>query len=332
MKRLTILAFALVGILGLTACSDDVTGPTGDDKSNPLDPTNVGQTIAEVAEANGFTLLLGAVDYIAATNPDSRVVAQLLDSSKLTVFAPTDQAFLDLVAAVESLLDPDILANEGPFAAIDALLGAGTIEAVVSYHITGGSRDAASVVPMRGMGDNEIKTLLTGATFLVNSDAMINAVGNSAQITLPDVYATNGIIHVIDTVILPIQLELGAPPVSGNNGLDLGTLAHGIEGAAQLVAAHRAQILALEPNVGAENRRKVIVAQKRRLGKDRAHLLRGGAGVSEKIIHAQGMWRIGTLCARPLKACSVLNRSGASRRNGRRARSAPRCRSSWRTS
>jgi uncharacterized surface protein with fasciclin (FAS1) repeats len=218
MKRFTILAFALVGILGLTACSDDVTGPTGDDKSNPLDPTNVGQTIAEVAAANGFTLLLDAVNYIAETNPDSRVVAQLLDSSKLTVFAPTDQAFLDLVAAVEPLLDQDILDRDGPFAAIDDLLGPGTIEAVVSYHVTGGSRDAASVVPVRGMGDNEIKTLLTGATFTVDSDAMITAIGNGAQIVLPDVYATNGIVHAIDAVILPIQLELGAPPASSGNG------------------------------------------------------------------------------------------------------------------
>ena len=215
MKRFTTLAIALVGMLALSACSDDVTGPTTADQNDKL-LTPGGKTIAEVAEANGFTLLLGAVNYIVETNPDSRTVAILLDDTPVTVFAPTDQAFLNLVDAVSSLLDPDILENDGPFAAIDALLGEGTIEAVVSYHVTGGNQRAVSVVPVRG--ENMIKTLLPGATFMVTADGTIEAVGNMANIVAADVFASNGIIHVIDAVILPIDLGLSAPRSPGSPG------------------------------------------------------------------------------------------------------------------
>lgn len=213
MKRLTTITLALVAILGLTACSNDITNPLAGDKANPVDPSNrntspSGQTIADIAAASGFNLLLDAVNYIAETNPDSRTVAGLLDDSELTVFAPTDQAFLDLVNAVAPLLDAEILERDGPFAAIDALLGAGTIETVVGYHVTAGSQRAATVVPQRG--ENMIKTLILGASFSVDSQGMIQAVGNSARITAADIVATNGMIHVIDAVILPVELELGA--------------------------------------------------------------------------------------------------------------------------
>ena len=216
MKRSIILALSLVGILSLVACSDDVTGPADTmsaDKSGPLGldlsnraPAPGNQTIAEVADAAGFNLLLAAVGYIAETNPESAIVARLLDNSQLTVFAPTDEAFLNLVDAVSDLLDEDILDEQGPFAAIDALLGEGTIEAVVSYHVTEGRRASNSVVPRNGI--RIIKTQLEGAVFSVSTAAEITAVGNTAQIVTPNVTASNGIIHVIDAVILPVDLGL----------------------------------------------------------------------------------------------------------------------------
>jgi transforming growth factor-beta-induced protein len=56
--------------------------------------------------------------------------------------------------------------------------------------------------------DRTIKTLLEGATFSVDKDGIITAVGSSAQIAPADVSASNGIIHVIDAVLLPIDLGL----------------------------------------------------------------------------------------------------------------------------
>jgi uncharacterized surface protein with fasciclin (FAS1) repeats len=220
MNRFAILALSLLATVGLTACSDDVTGPEpgtansvslteiealGRDSSQGA-PARSDQTIAELAEEQGLTLLLAAVGYIADTNPDSPLVAGLLNKDQFTVFAPTDEAFVTLVEAVTPLLDPDILENEGPFAAIDDLLGAGTIEAVVSYHVTEGRRAANSVVPRRG--ERKIETLLEGGEFTVSPGGMITAVGNSATIENANFSASNGIVHVIDAVILPIDLGL----------------------------------------------------------------------------------------------------------------------------
>ena len=170
------------------------------------------QSIVEIvvdaasADPAEFSLLLDAVLYIADTNPDSGLVAGLFDDEQYTVFAPTNAAFGDLVDAVADLLDPDILENEGPFAAIDDLLGAGTVEAVVSYHVTFGRRASNSVVPPRR--ERSIDTLLEGATFSVSSSGIITAVGSTAAIGPANISASNGIIHVIDAVLLPIDLGL----------------------------------------------------------------------------------------------------------------------------
>lgn len=206
MKKLPLIALTLVSLLSLAACSDSTTGPetNADKASRALPPSNM--TIAEIADAEGFTLLLAAVGYIAETNPSSLIVADILDESQSTVFAPTDDAFLNLVGAVTPLLDPTILAEQGPFAAIDALLGAGTIEAVVSYHVVEGRRAANSVVPKKG--ERRLETMLDGATFNVTPAGMIQAVGNTANIVLPNVSASNGVIHAIDAVILPVDLGL----------------------------------------------------------------------------------------------------------------------------
>ena len=170
------------------------------------------QTIVEIVNEAAsddpaeFSLLLDAVLYIADTNPDSALVAGLFDAEQYTVFAPTDQAFLALVDAIDDLLDQDILNDEGPFAAIDDLLGEGTVEAVVSYHVTGGRRASNSVVPTRR--DRNITTLLEDATFSVSSAGVITAVGSTAAIGPADISASNGVIHIVDAVLLPIDLGL----------------------------------------------------------------------------------------------------------------------------
>lgn len=171
-------------------------------KGKAVKPGN--ETIAEIvvastqAEEPQFTLLLAALEYTGLTGV-------FAGGDQYTVFAPTDEAFVNLVTAVSGLLDPDILANEGPFAAIDALLGEGTISNVLLYHVTEGRRAANSVVPPRGT--RTITTLL-GSTFSVGTDLGITAVGNTANILNANISASNGIIHVIDAVILPIDLGL----------------------------------------------------------------------------------------------------------------------------
>ncbi len=132
---------------------------------------NIPQT---AASAGSFTTLLTALEAAG--------LSQTLGSEgPFTVFAPTDDAFAALPAGtVEALLaDPDALAQ------------------ILLYHVLAGEVLAADVVN------------LTSATTLQGSDVTIDAsMGvkvNDANVIQADVLASNGVIHVIDKVLLPPQ-------------------------------------------------------------------------------------------------------------------------------
>ena len=215
MKTPILAVAALSGTLVLGACADTGMEPTPFDAEFAQDrrgpepqraPAPSDKTIAEIAEEKGFTLLLAAVDYIAADNPSSSLIAGLLNNDQYTVFAPTDVAFVNLVTTLDGAFDD--FDPSDPFTSIDALLGEGTVEAVVSYHVTEGRRAANSVLPRNN--ERTIETLLEDANFSVDKDGKITAVGNTAQIILglANTSASNGIVHPIDAVILPIDLGL----------------------------------------------------------------------------------------------------------------------------
>jgi uncharacterized surface protein with fasciclin (FAS1) repeats len=223
MKRIALPAFVLAGTFALGACTDTGLEPvpvfdsqfsseptpsqTASAPASASAPAPGSQSIVDIVVASAdegeFTLLLAAINYIAATNPESPIVAGLFSGSQLTVFAPTDAAFVALVEAVTPLLNPSTMDRDGPFAAIDEQLGPGTVETVVAYHVTNGRRAANSVVPR--VGSRRIQTL-AGSFFSVSPSLRITAVGNTANILAADISASNGIIHVIDAVILPIEL------------------------------------------------------------------------------------------------------------------------------
>ena len=87
-------------------------------------------------------------------------------------------------------------------------LDQGLVASVLLYHVTEGRRASNSVVPPRML--REIETLL-GESFMVNPFTadydfnidVINSDANFVSLDLVDVSASNGIIHVIDTVLLP---------------------------------------------------------------------------------------------------------------------------------
>lgn len=211
LKNLALVALVSVAVFATSCNKEDFSAPDQaayfEDaelkKGKAVKPSSV--TIADIVVASAtneeepqFTLLLAALEY-------SGLTSVFTGGEQYTVFAPTDEAFINLVTAVADLLDPDILANDGPFAAIDALLGEGTVTNVLLYHVAEGRRAANSVVPK--VNTRTIETLLEGATFSVDKDKKIWAVGNTAMIETPNISASNGIIHVIDTVILPIKVD-----------------------------------------------------------------------------------------------------------------------------
>lgn len=148
------------------------------------------KSIAAIAIDAGFSELVGALIYVDGELGTGLVNLFLNGTDQYTVFAPTNEAFYALYSAlgVNGITD----------------LPAELVRDVLYYHVTDGRRAANSVVPRNGT--RTISTLLNGATFSVDTTGMIMAVGNTATIAVPNISASNGIIHVIDTVILPVQV------------------------------------------------------------------------------------------------------------------------------
>jgi uncharacterized surface protein with fasciclin (FAS1) repeats len=124
----------------------------------------------------------GQFKTLAAALDGAGLVATLKGQGPFTVFAPTDAAFAKLPAGtVDDLLRPE---NKAKLAAI------------LTYHVVPGRVTAADVVRLK-----EAKTV-NGETVDVRADGG-SVMINDAKVTAADVAASNGVIHVIDTVILP---------------------------------------------------------------------------------------------------------------------------------
>ncbi len=124
----------------------------------------------------------GQFETLAAALDGAGLVATLKGQGPFTVFAPTDAAFAKLPAGtVDDLLRPE---NKAKLAAI------------LTYHVVPGRVTAADAVRLK-----EAKTV-NGETVDVKADGG-SVMINDAKVTAADVAASNGVIHVIDTVILP---------------------------------------------------------------------------------------------------------------------------------
>jgi uncharacterized surface protein with fasciclin (FAS1) repeats len=134
-------------------------------------------TIVDIAIVDGrFTTLVAAVK--AAGLADT-----LMGMGPFTVFAPTDAAFKKLPAGtVETLLKPESL---------------GKLKNILLYHVVSGKAMAADVVKLAST-----KTVLGQDVMISVKDGKVFLNGN-AQVIITDIPASNGIIHVIDTVLLP---------------------------------------------------------------------------------------------------------------------------------
>lgn len=182
-QSLCILAFSLL----LAACGgDDDTSPTASGVAA------ASTTIDKVAQSNGFTALLAA----AAKADLSTTLAD--PAQRLTVFAPTDSAFTQLASR---------LGFDSATAMVQALPAA-ALKSILSYHILQGSKQstelgasAQSTQPTLYSFGGQPATLALAASG--NSLRLTDAVKTSASVTTPNVAASNGVIHVIDKVLLP---------------------------------------------------------------------------------------------------------------------------------
>ncbi len=124
----------------------------------------------------------GSFKTLAAALKAADLIETLKGKGPFTVFAPTDEAFAKLPAGtVESLLKPE---NK------EKLI------AVLTYHVVPGKVMAADVVKL-----TEAKTVQGGKVTIEVKDGKVKVDG--ANVVKTDIAASNGVIHVIDAVILP---------------------------------------------------------------------------------------------------------------------------------
>ena len=164
MKKALVTAVAALALLTATAAGATAAPATAKPKAN----------IVQTAVAAGqFKTLVALVK-------QAGLVGALSGKGPLTVFAPTDAAFAKLPKATLAALGKD----------------KAKLKAVLLYHVVSGKVTAAKVVK------------LTSAKTLNGQSVTIKVKGgkvyvNSAQVVTADVMASNGVIHVIDKVLIP---------------------------------------------------------------------------------------------------------------------------------
>lgn len=180
---------ASVAALALVACASETPADeTAADTTAVADDATAAGTIVEVAQGNeDFSTLVTAVTA-------AELGETLSGAGPFTVFAPTNDAFAKLPAGtVEKLTTED----------------KDTLKSILTYHVVGGSIDAATLTnAITEAGDAGYTiTTVNGATLtatIVDGGVVLtDAAGNTAKVTSTDVAASNGMIHVIDTVLMP---------------------------------------------------------------------------------------------------------------------------------
>jgi uncharacterized surface protein with fasciclin (FAS1) repeats len=145
----------------------------------PPGDTIVDVALAANAETGEFSILIAALQ--AA---DPAVIKKLSGNGQFTVFAPTDAAFVSLL-------------NELGLTAEQLLGNKALVTKVLLYHVARGNRDSGEV-----LSSSRIRTLQGGFLFQ-NGGVLTDANGRTANIIAVDIKASNGVIHVIDRVVLP---------------------------------------------------------------------------------------------------------------------------------
>ena len=188
----TISAFALLGVIA-TSCGEKKPAEStdmADTTAVAVDTMAVAETpnIVGVASGNAdFSTLVTAVKAAG-------LVETLSGDGPFTVFAPNNAAFDKLPAGtVDGLLKPESLDK---------------LKAVLTYHVVSGKFDAATVIDAinKNNGKYTVTTVQGGTIVLSLKDGKVmltDANGGTATVVLADVAASNGVIHAIDTVVMP---------------------------------------------------------------------------------------------------------------------------------
>ena len=181
---------AVVSLLALAACGGETPDANAPVSKTPVDSaTSISkQDIVDTAASAGqFKTLLAALKAADLETTVGRIGFQALETTlrgpgPFTVFAPTDDAFAKVPKdTLDSLLKPENKAK---------------LQAILTYHVVPGkvmAVDAKKLTTAKTANGKELKLDATGGGLKVNGANVIKA----------DIQASNGVIHVIDAVIIP---------------------------------------------------------------------------------------------------------------------------------
>lgn len=182
------VAIAALTLTGCAAAEEEVAEPVEETvveeepmEEEPMVEEGPGTIVDVAVEAGTFTTLAAALEAAG-------LVETLQGEGPFTVFAPTDDAFAALPEGlVEALLLPEN---------VDALT------AILTYHVVSGAVYAADVTA------GDVPTV-EGSTISIDTANGV-VLNGAATVTTADVEASNGVIHVIDTVIVPPTVDVSA--------------------------------------------------------------------------------------------------------------------------
>ena len=203
--RMMAVTVASMGVLALAACNKPAEAPAPAEPAAPaatsaMAPAETGSMVGGVAMIPTDTIVVNAAKAPNLTTLVSAVQAAGLaetlgGTGPFTVFAPDNAAFEKIPAATRtSLLAP---------------AGKADLTKILTYHVVPGRLTAADLAAQaQANGGKLALTTVEGATLTVNVNAdgsvtLTDAKGGTSRVTQADVMQSNGVVHVIDTVVMP---------------------------------------------------------------------------------------------------------------------------------
>ena len=214
-----VMAADVVGLDGQSA--ETVSGKSIDikvDMGNVYLNENVKVIITDIEASNGVIHVIDTV--LLPPSDEAMSEDAMMDKMDIVDTAVADGRFTTLVAAVQAAELVETLKSEGPFTVFAptddafAALPAGTLDSlllpenkqqltdILLYHVVSGKVMAADVV---GLDGQSAETALAGKSFSIKIDGDKVILNDSVNVIITDIETSNGVIHVIDEVLLPPQ-------------------------------------------------------------------------------------------------------------------------------
>ena len=191
-KRIALLSAAAIGALALTA--NVIVPANAQDKMSKSEKMSNEKTVmvggaAMFPSKNIIENAVNSKDHttLVAAVKAAGLVDTLEGKGPFTVFAPTNEAFKKLPAGtVDNLLKPD----QKP-----------TLTKILTYHVVPGKLEAADLTDgkkLKTVEGEELTVKASGGKVM-----LVDAKGGTSTVTIPNVNQSNGVIHVVDTVLMP---------------------------------------------------------------------------------------------------------------------------------